>query len=75
MSLVPNKPRNNDSICYPIIQTDDCQYQYTQITIDDSDCKSMKDGCMATHRMINALIYYSKNQTKRIVFRSQCTLN
>eukprot|EP01084_Bolivina_argentea_P008581 16048_1 len=51
MSLIPKKPRNNDSICYPIIQT--------ETTIDGSDCKSMKDGCIATHRMINALIYYS----------------
>eukprot|EP01084_Bolivina_argentea_P038381 70957_1 len=31
---------------------------YNQITTD-SDCKSIKEGCMATHRMVNALIYYS----------------
>eukprot|EP01084_Bolivina_argentea_P008582 16050_1 len=53
MSLIPKKPRNNDSICYPIISN------RIQTTVDDSDCKSIKDGCKPTHRMINALIYYS----------------
>eukprot|EP01084_Bolivina_argentea_P082248 148918_1 len=47
MSLIPNSMR------YPIISNT------IQTTVDDSNCKSIKDGCMATHRMINALIYYS----------------
>eukprot|EP01084_Bolivina_argentea_P038380 70956_1 len=63
MSLIPKQQTNNDSICYPIISTkkqiDDSQHPYTQTIVDDSDCKSIKDGCMATHRMINALLYYS----------------
>eukprot|EP01084_Bolivina_argentea_P050678 93205_1 len=30
-----------------------------KLNINDLDCTSIKDGCIATHRMINALIYYS----------------
>eukprot|EP01084_Bolivina_argentea_P207372 353819_1 len=52
---------NSHSIYYPIIsntiQTNNSQYPYIQTTVDD--CKSIKDGCKPTHRMINALIYYS----------------
>eukprot|EP01084_Bolivina_argentea_P207371 353818_1 len=66
--IISNTIQTNNSQ-YPYIQTtvDDCksikdgcmQYQYSQTTVDDFDCKSIKDGCKPTHRMINALIYYS----------------
>eukprot|EP01084_Bolivina_argentea_P082678 149687_1 len=62
--VVPNK-----RICYPpnkqpphvplpiLIKQDES----TEMKENDSDfdCKSIKNGCKATHRMINALIYYS----------------
>ncbi len=32
---------------------------FNHSTTDDSDCHSIKGGCMPTHRMLNVLMYYS----------------